>query len=79
MPQLTDLLQKLDEPERMELLNALSTGMNNASRASASVARCLSTPGPHPETVEELVESLSIALGQLHTARRLLREWAEHK
>jgi hypothetical protein len=78
MMTVAELLTSRPDSERLELLNAVSSGVGEANHVSQLVRVALATPDSQTESVDELMGSLTVAIDQLHLARWLLRGWPQH-
>ena len=72
MLSVADLLAKLDESERRDLINELGAGLHHARMA----AQCVTDPSRHAEHVTQLLAYLSGAIVELSAARELVRHRA---
>jgi hypothetical protein len=68
-----ELVGRLSEPEHLELVNAVGSGLHDARLA----AQCLTDPAPQAEDVVQLLAYLSRSIRRLESARSLLQRVLE--
>jgi hypothetical protein len=69
MLHVSEFLRQLDEPEHLNLANAVGSGLRDARMA----AQCLTDPGPQAETVPQMLAYLTRAIKELASARELIK------